>query len=434
MVTLVIPAGGKGTRLSSINKDLPKCLSEVGGTPILAHHFKLAKKYQIKNILVLTGVGADVVQSFVEQYDTSDLNIKCIREGEPLGTAGGFHYLESDWLDTFLVVYGDLMVNIDINRFINFHYENKADASLFVHPNSHPFDSDLFEMDDNNKINVIHKKPHKPHSCYGNNVNAAVYLLEKTILEFVPKKKCDWVHDVFDSALNKGLKLFAYRSSEYVKDMGTPERLEEVRDNYKNGIVLNSNYEIKRPAIFLDRDGTLNEEVNHCSNQDDLHLIDGVADAVKLINKSKYLAIVISNQSVIARNMCSLKDLKLIHNKLECLLGEEGAYLDDIYYCPHHPDKGYPEENVSYKIDCNCRKPKPGLLYKAMNEHNIDLEKSIFIGDTTRDVKTAKELNIKSILLKTGYAGKDETYDVEPDFTSKTLSDALDIVFRIDSQ
>jgi len=432
LVTLVIPAGGKGTRLSSVNRSLPKCLTEIDGRPILTHHFELAKKYNIKKIFVLTGYGSDVVNHFVKQYDDNDLNIQCVCEDEPLGTAGAFHNLKSNWSDTFLVIYGDLMVNIDVNRFVNFHRVNNADVSLLVHPNNHPYDSDLFEFDTDNRINIIHKKPHDPSCYYGNNVNAGVYLLEKSILELVPKEKCDWVHDVFDKAISKGLKVFAYCSSEYVKDMGTPERLKEVMKDYENGIVLSNNYENKRPAVFLDRDGTLNAEVGHCSRPEDICLIDGVCDALRLINKSKYLAIVISNQSVIARNRCSLNDLNLIHNKLEHLLGQKGAYLDDIYFCPHHPDKGYPEENVSYKIDCNCRKPKPGLLYKAMNEHNIDLEKSIFIGDTTRDIKTAQDLGMKSILLGTGYAGKDKTYDVEPNYESETLNDAIDIVLKVD--
>ncbi len=122
-------------------------------------------------------------------------------------------------------------------------------------------------------------------------------------------------------------------------------------------------------------------------NIDDFELIDGVTEAIKHINQSCFLAIVVTNQPVIARGEVSWEELHEIHKKMETLLGKDGAYIDGIYICPHHPDKGFEGERPEYKIDCNCRKPKPGLLLQAAKDFNIDLSQSIMIGDSERDVE-----------------------------------------------
>jgi D-glycero-D-manno-heptose 1,7-bisphosphate phosphatase len=116
-----------------------------------------------------------------------------------------------------------------------------------------------------------------------------------------------------------------------------------------------------------------------------MELIDGAAEAVGKINASGFLAILVTNQPVIARGEVSVEGLELIHDKMETALGEKGAYLDDIFYCPHHPDRGYPGEKPEYKIDCRCRKPKPGMLFEAAKKYNIDLSQSCMVGDDIRD-------------------------------------------------
>jgi D-glycero-alpha-D-manno-heptose-7-phosphate kinase len=123
-----------------------------------------------------------------------------------------------------------------------------------------------------------------------------------------------------------------------------------------------------RQAIFLDRDGVISKEIDLLCKPSQIELISGAAEAIKLINRSGYLAIIVTNQPVIARNLCSIDELNTIHNTLETLLGKEHAFVDAIYYCPHHPHSGYPEERKEYKIECECRKPKPGMLLKAALE------------------------------------------------------------------
>lgn len=128
-------------------------------------------------------------------------------------------------------------------------------------------------------------------------------------------------------------------------------------------------------------------------------MIDGVAEAIRKINESGYLAIVTTNQPVIARGEVSFEELEEIHNKMETLLGKEGAYLDAIYYCPHHPHKGYEGERPELKIECDCRKPKPGMLLNAAADFNIDLSQSWMVGDGENDVKAGLNAGCKTALI-----------------------------------
>lgn len=195
-------------------------------------------------------------------------------------------------------------------------------------------------------------------------------------------------------------------NTEYVKDMGTPERFHQVEEDYKNGVVQAKNLHNKQKVIFLDRDGTLNKYVGFLRNIDDFELIDGASEAIKQINQSGYLAIVVTNQPVIARGEVSWDELHEIHKKMETLLGKDGAYIDGLYICPHHPDKGFEGERPEYKFDCDCRKPKPGLLLQAAKEFNIDLSQSYMIGDSNRDVEAGQNAGCRrSIQIETNEPG-----------------------------
>ena len=133
----------------------------------------------------------------------------------------------------------------------------------------------------------------------------------------------------------------------------------------------------------------------------------------------------VTNQPVIARGEVTEEKLEEIHKKMETLLGLDGAYIDDIYYCPHHPDKGFEGEIPELKIECDCRKPKTGMLEKAAREHNIDLSSSIMIGDSTLDIKMAENAGMQSVLLKTGQKGEDGKYEVSPTLIAENLNDAI---------
>ena len=168
-----------------------------------------------------------------------------------------------------------------------------------------------------------------------------------------------------------------------------------VIEDIKSGKVSAKNLKNKQKAIFLDRDGTINKYVGFLTDINEFELLDGVTEAIKMINESGYLAIVVTNQPVIARGEVSVEELQEIHNKMETLLGQAGAYIDDIFYCPHHPHKGYEGERPEYKIECECRKPKPGMLFAAAEKYNIDLSESWMIGDGENDIEAGKNAGCK---------------------------------------
>lgn len=425
---LAILAGGKGKRLGLTH--IPKPMVPIGGKPLLQHQIELAKSYGIVDIFILSGHLSQVIYDYFKNGAAFGVNITHIIEPYPLGTAGSVKLLEHIIKDeNFLLFYGDLMLNLHLSHLIYFHKKRKPIATLVVHPNDHPYDSDLVELDSDGYVKTFHSKPHQPDKYYSNLVNAAVYVLSREIFDFIPTERdSDFGKDIFPTLLQKGKKLLAYKTAEYIKDLGTKERLSEVESDFFSGKVKKCNKKEKRGAIFLDRDGVINEEVNLLHKIEDFKLLPGVAKAIKIINRSEYLAVVVTNQPVVARNLCSLKELSEIHKKMESVLGRDGAYLDGIYVCPHHPDRGYPGENQLYKIICNCRKPKTGLIKKAAKELNIDLSDSYIIGDSERDILCGKKAKLTTVGVRTGYGCRNLT--TKPDFLFDTLIDAVHFIIK----
>lgn len=433
----VILAGGRGTRLKEITGDLPKPLIDIDGKPLLLRQLELLRAHGIGEALILTGYGSEIIKTALAAYGDIGMRLGYGEEDEknPLGTAGALLNAFDRLNERIVVLYGDCMMNVDLTRMVHWHMAQAADASLLVHPNDHPHDSDLVEVDAQSRVTAFHPYPHPPGAFLPNLVNAALYVIETPALA---PFRASWLaaphaarrHDIakqlFPGMLRAGARLYGYRSPEYIKDAGTPERYAKVVRDLRSGRIARSSLTHPQKAIFLDRDGTLNEDVDRVKTPEELRLIDGVAAALHRINESEYRAIVITNQPVLARGDCDAPTLARIHAKLDTLLGQEGAYLDALYYCPHHPHRGYEGEVPELKIDCDCRKPKPGMLLAAQADLNIDFSQSWFIGDTTIDIRTAKSLGIRAVLVRSGKAGQDGSFPDRPDFTFGTLAEAVD--------
>lgn len=413
----LILAGGKGTRLGKRTETVPKPLIRINGKPVIEYQIELLRKNNLRNIAISINHFGDKIRKHLGDGKKWGVHIDYFEETFPMGTAGGIKEIEKQLKEDFLVLYGDLLINIDLKRIIKQHKKNKFNdikciGTLMVHPNNHPYDSDLVEIDEQMKINNFLSKPHPENLIYKNIVNAAVYVLSPVVCDYIPRGTAsDFGKDIFPSIIKRNKhSLYAYNSPEYLKDIGTPERLLQANREVKNGTYQKSILSVKKPAIFFDRDGVINEEVDQLCKIEDFDLIKNADKAIKKINESGYYVVVITNQPMIAKGLCTYKDVLEINKKMETELGKLGAKIDAIYFCPHHPEKGFPKENKIYKIKCSCRKPNIGMIKKAVKDLNIDLKNSLFIGDSTVDAMTAKNAGIKFIGVKTGYGCTDQKY------------------------
>lgn len=411
---VVIMAGGKGTRIASVRSDVPKPMINICGKPILEHQIDNLKACGLTDIILVIGYLGDKIKEYFGDGSKFGVNIEYFVEDHPLGTAGALFKMPQ-LTEDFLLLCGDVIIDVDFNRFIAFHKEHQAWASLVAHPNGHPYDSSLLvtEIDAPKTVGGMPEDTHRvirwmakedERTYYKNRVNAGIELispelLKETMMIFVPRHsetpdKIDLDRDVLKPNIPSG-KIFAYDTPEYIKDMGTPDRFYETEKDIESGKVHARNLKNKQKAIFLDRDGTINKMVGFVTKPEQFELIEGAAEAIKAINKSGFLAIVVTNQPVIARGDCTFEELQTIHDKMETELGKVGAFVDAIYVCPHHTDKGFEGERPEYKCNCDCRKPKPGLLLQAAKDFNIDLAESYMIGDSHRDVEAGENAGVK---------------------------------------
>lgn len=426
---VVIMAGGKGTRISSITSVIPKPMIKIDNKPVLEHEIECLREQGYSDIIItVSHLGNVITDYFGDGKGISPatgmpfgVDIEYFIEDEPLGNAGALFELKDQLKEDFLLLNADSMFNVDFNRFVEYHKLKGGLITLFTHPNNHPYDSGLIIADSNCVVQEWLAKEDDRKGYYKNRVNAGLHVISPQILEKRPDtKKIDLDRQLLKPYSRTG-KMFCYDSPEYVKDMGTPERYYSVSEDCISGKIRRRNLKNLQKAIFLDRDGTLNEYKGFLRNMDDFELLDGVPEALKKINESGYLAIVVTNQPVIARGEVTTEELNMIHNKMETLLGEKGAYVDSLYYCPHHPHKGYDGEVVELKIECNCRKPKPGMLFEAAKDFNIDLSQSWMIGDSENDILAGQAAGCKTALIGKEHFGQEQTVCSLQEFVDKNI-------------
>jgi histidinol-phosphate phosphatase family protein len=410
---VVILAGGMGTRLSAATGGLPKALVPVCGRSVLERQLSLARENGVERALLLLGHGADQILDWVGVQPSLGLSIDWVVESEPLGNGGALIDALERLESRFLVFFADQLMDFDVRRFVSHHARAGNDVTVVVHPNDHPYDSDLLEVDDVGRVTCLHRPPHPVDCPLRNVVNAATYVLERRSLEAVATcapRLVDLARDLLPRMIASGVRIGAYRSREYLKDMGTPERLMKVEHDLTAGIVARRFSANPMPAILLDRDGTVNVEVGRITRPQDLELIPGIAGAVNIAHGAGYLVGVVTNQPVVARGDVSFAELDVIHARMEMLLAEQRAYVDGIYVCPHHPDRGFSGEVAELKGPCGCRKPATGLVDQAVAELNLDTSMSWLIGDTTSDVQCAVDAGLFPALVDTGHAGSDNRF------------------------
>jgi histidinol-phosphate phosphatase family protein len=427
----VILAGGKGTRLRERLGDLPKPLVAVAGVPLLFRQLQALERAGWEEALVLVNHRAEAIEEFVAR---TPLAIRCriINDGEPRGTAGAVLALGDLLADQFLVVYGDTLFDVDFERFLAFHRHSGLAGSLFLHPNDHPEDSDLVEIDDDARIVGFHPYPHPPGSWFPNLVNAALYILEKAPLREYRNlpPPLDFAKDLFPRMVADGHSLAGYVSSEYIKDLGTPSRLDKAEAALGRGAVERASYRCSQRAVFIDRDGTVNEERGFIRRAEDLAVFPSVGPALRLLNDAEYRTVLVTNQPVLARGETTPGELRRIHGRLDAEVALSKAFFDAKYVCPHHPDSGFAGEVKALKVPCGCRKPAPGLVLRAARDMNLDLKASWFIGDSTADFGAARQAGVRSVGVRTGEGGRDGRYPFAPDVVVDDFAAAVEYLLE----
>ena len=408
----VIMAGGRGTRISSVASDIPKPMIKIDGKPVLEHEIECLREQGFTDIIItVSHLGHVITDYFGDGSGISPatgkpfgVTISYFFEKEPLGNSGALFRIREQLTEDFLLLNADAMFDVDFNRFVAYHKHHGGLVTLFTHPNSHPYDSGLIFADEDGTVEKWLAKEDDRPQHYRNRVNAGLHVISPKVLDVeITTPKVDLDRQLLKPLAGTG-KMFCYDSPEYVKDMGTPERYYTVCEDVVSGRVKAKNLRNQQKAVFLDRDGTINRYVGFLRDIEQFELLPGVAEAIRKINESGYLAIVVTNQPVIARGEVTVPELREIHNKMETLLGQDGAYVDAIYYCPHHPHKGYEGEIPELKFDCECRKPKAGMLYQAAKDFNIDLAASFMVGDSDNDVQCGINAGCRSVLLTDGEA------------------------------
>lgn len=426
----VIMAGGRGTRISSIARDIPKPMIKIGDKPVLEHEINCLKEQGFTDLIITVSHLGDIIMDYFGDGsgispatgEPFGVQIEYFVEKEPLGNAGALFHLKDKLTEDFLLLNADAVFDVDFNRFVAYHKQKGGLATLFTHPNSHPYDSGLILADEGGAVEQWLTKEDARPAYYRNRVNAGLHVLSPKVLDVeVTTPKVDLDRQLLKPLAGTGL-MFCYDSPEYVKDMGTPERYEAVCRDFREGKVQARNLRNLQKAVFLDRDGTINRYVGFLRKEEEFELLSGAAEAIGRINASGYLAVVVTNQPVIARGEVTVPELQNIHNKMETLLGYEGVFVDAIYYCPHHPHKGYEGEIPELKIDCDCRKPKPGMLLKAAQDYHIDLANSWMIGDGENDVKAGIAAGCKTALIGEGDFGQDLTVGSLAEFVRQILN------------
>ena len=242
------------------------------------------------------------------------------------------------------------------------------------------------------------------------------------------------IHDVLPAVIADGLPIAAYNTPEYLRDVGTPARHALAEADIVAGRVARENLRHRRPAIFFDIDGTLGKEPggHGVISPDQVALLPSAAAALKAAVAADYLAVAVTNRPQLAKGMLDRGGLERIFGRLETLLAQEKAWLNRIYFCPHHPEKGHAGEVTALKIDCRCRKPGPGMLEEAVGDLNIDLQGSVMIGDSLRDIGAAHAMGLPGYGVRTGYGcGDRDRYPgppPRPDAMFDTVLDAVNFI------
>ena len=416
----VIICGGIGTRLKKVYKKTPKALIKINSIPNLQHIIKDLKKNNINKFLFLTSFQSNKIESYVKKIKlknyciVKDINLK----GTGGALIGAYKKLDKE----FLVIFSDLFMKINFKKFVIFSRKKKSEVNMFVHANSHPYDSDTVEYNRDCRVKKINLK--RTNESKLNIAISGLFYFKKIYIKkfkYDNKKKInlDLVKDLISKKINH--RIFAYKSIEYIKDFGTPKRLKKVNFEQKQ-----SNRK-KISAVFLDRDGVINKEIGGVTSKEEFIKLPKVEQAIKKLNQKQIPVFIVSNQAVLSKGKINNAKFKSIISFLDKLLSKSNAYIDDYLYCPFYKNKKYDISKIPYYS--KYRKPNPGMILELSKKYRINLKNSFFVGDSDKDILAGTKVGCKTILVKSNKLF-DYKYKIKPNFFVDNLSEAINIILK----
>ena len=390
-VSAAILAGGKGTR--SANPEQAKLAQVIDGKSLLEWHLQTLHQSGIQHVLVIAGHLSEQVQHICSQVDTAGLELQVLTEAEQQGTVSAAVLAAEQTDNDLLIVLGDILMAFPVQDFINQWRASDRSVAVVVHPSRHPEDSDAVVRRHSGQVDVVSKSLPRQH--LPNMSSAGIFAISQTGLRKYAHLK-DFGSDVLPAAADSD-DLFAFVSSHYFKDTGTASRLHDARDDVNSGAFARRGALQDRPALLLDRDGVLNPDDSTAASADTYHLLPGVARQIARANDRGIPVIVVTNQPAIAKGWLTFAAHESVRARMDELLALQGAFVDDYWFCPHHPDMGFTDEVPELKVQCQCRKPSPGLARGAAAAHRLDLSQSVLVGDSDRDRGLAEATGMRFV-------------------------------------
>jgi len=379
----VILVGGLGTRLGERTKAMPKPMLDVGGRPFLDTLIDELVRYDVfDEILLLAGYRAEIIQSRYDGTSRGRARIVVALEDRPLGTAGALVHAGARLQQRFLLLNGDSLFDFNLLDLIARSGGSLAHMALRADVTGDRYGR--VELDGDRIRAFI-----APGQRASGPVNAGVYVIDRSIVTHLDRLPASLEQDVFPGLVTRGdLRGTPYCG--YFIDIGIPDDL--ARADLELG------EQLRRPAVFFDRDGVLNHDSGYTFEADKLRWIDGAREAVKAVNDSGYFAFVITNQSGVARGLYEESHVQALHRFMADEMARIGAHIDAFEYCPDHPD-GTVER---YRRVSDRRKPAPGMILDLLKRFPVDSVNSLLIGDKDSDLEAARAAGLKGHLFSGG--------------------------------
>ncbi len=381
-LSLVILAGGEGTRLKKIIGNKQKCIVKINNKPFLSYILKLYSRYNFKKIFILVGKKSDEVISLYHKKEFNFIEVICIKEKKLLGTGGALFNIRNK-VKNFILVNGDSILDIDLNKFLPLNNNAICKMSLIKNKN----------YLSNKKLSNLNLKGNfVTNNNFSNSyMNGGIYYFNKKIFKYVKNKTMSLEDDILPYLISKKKVIGRIYSKSFFYDIGTKKNF------YQSNKILKKYFE--RPATFLDRDGVINYDYGYVFKFKNFKFKRGVIKGLNYLTKKKYYIFIITNQAGIAKKKFTLKEFKLLQLKLKDYLSKKSIYFDAVSYCPHHQKA----KVLKFKKICNYRKPNNGMIKKIFREWDIKLKKSFFIGDKFSDERCAQKSNIRYFYSKENF-------------------------------